>query len=56
MQDPDNRVNAMVNLGGGSAGSTRKVDLKWLIGDVIPVIEAHDSLGGHNGAFCHVYV
>lgn len=56
MQDPDTRVNAQVNLGGGNAGSNRKVDLKWLIADVIPVLEAHDSLGGQKGAFCHVYV
>ena len=55
MQDPDKRVNAQVTLG-GAGGGNRKVDLKWLIADVIPVIEAHDSLGGQKGAFCHVYV
>ncbi len=54
MQDPDNRVNAQVTLGGTS--TNRKIDLKWLIADVIPVLEAHDGLGGHGGAFCHVYV
>jgi len=54
MQEPDTRVNAQVTLGGASA--SRKIDLKWLIGDVIPVLEAHDGLGGHGGAFCHVYV
>ncbi|KAG7287554.1 hypothetical protein NEMBOFW57_007066 [Staphylotrichum longicolle] len=54
MQDPDTRVNAQVTLGGAS--TSRKIDLKWLIGDVIPVLEAHDGLGGHGGAFCHVYV
>ncbi len=53
MQDPETRVNAQVSLGGNAA---RKVDLKWLIPDVIPVLEAHDGLGGHGGAFCHVYV
>lgn len=56
MQDPDTRVNAMVSLGGGSGATTRKIDLKWLIPDVIPVLEAHDGLGGQKGAFCHVYV
>jgi tyrosinase len=56
MQDPDNRVNAQVSLGGGTGASTRKIDLKWLMPDLIPVLEAHDSLGGHGGAFCHVYV
>jgi tyrosinase len=54
MQDPDTRVNAQVTLGGTS--TNRQIDLKWLIGDVIPVLEAHDGLGGHGGAFCHVYV
>jgi len=54
MQDPDNRVNAQVSLGGN--GASRKIDLKWLIADVVPVLEAHDGLGGHGGAFCHVYV
>ncbi|KAK4032259.1 hypothetical protein C8A01DRAFT_20647 [Parachaetomium inaequale] len=54
MQEPDTRVNAQVTLGGTS--TSRKIDLKWLIGDVIPVLEAHDGLGGHGGAFCHVYV
>lgn len=54
MQDPDTRVNAQVTLGG--TNPSRKIDLKWLIGDVIPVLEAHDGLGGHGGAFCHVYV
>ena len=57
MQDPETRVNAVVNLGGGGGGAgNRKVDLKWLIPDVIPVLEAHDGLGGQKGAFCHVYV
>lgn len=55
MQDPDTRVTAQVSLGGGG-GANRKLDLKWLIPDVIPVLEAHDGLGGHGGAFCHVYV
>jgi tyrosinase len=52
MQDPEKRVNAVVD------GSTtnRQIDLKWLIAGVIPVLEAHDALGGQNGAFCHVYV
>ncbi len=56
MQDPDNRVNAVVSLGGGSASTSRKIDLKWLMPDVIPVLEAHDALGGQKGAFCHIYV
>jgi len=71
MQDPENRLNAVVSLGAakpaadpmpghehpdGGAAAGRKIDLKWLIPDVIPVLEAHDGLGGHNGAFCHVYV
>ena len=55
MQEPDTRVNAQVSLGGGT-NKNRNIDLKWLIGDVIPVLEAHDGLGGHKGAFCHVYV
>ncbi|KAH8901345.1 Di-copper centre-containing protein [Thozetella sp. PMI_491] len=55
MQDPENRLNAVVSLGGG-APAGRKIDLKWLIPDVIPVLEAHDGLGGQKGAFCHVYV
>ena len=54
MQDPDTRLNAQV--GRGPSGAGRKIDLKWLIPDVIPVLEAHDGLGGHGGAFCHVYV
>ncbi|GAB1312035.1 hypothetical protein MFIFM68171_02245 [Madurella fahalii] len=55
MQDPDTRVNAQVSLGGN--GASRKVDLKWLtdLGPV-PVLEAHDNLGGFGGVFCHVYV
>jgi len=55
MQEPDTRVNAQVSLGGGT-NKNRNIDLKWLMGDVIPVLEAHDGLGGHKGAFCHVYV
>lgn len=70
MQDPDTRLNAQVNLGGkpmptmapghehgdGGTGSGRILDLKWLMDDTVPVLHAHDSLGGHNGAFCHIYV
>lgn len=55
MMDPEKRVNAQVTLGGRDA-ATRKLDLKWLAPDVIPVIEAHDGLGGFGGLFCHVYV
>lgn len=54
MQDPDNRIDAQVTLGG--TNPDRKLDMKWLAPDVIPVLEAHDGLGGHGGAFCHVYV
>ncbi|KAK4207267.1 hypothetical protein QBC37DRAFT_299086 [Rhypophila decipiens] len=79
MQDPENRINAVVNLGArptptptptpeesghaghgggadGGAAAGRMIDLKWLAPDVIPVLEAHDGLGGHGGMFCHVYV
>lgn len=70
MQDPENRLNAVVSLGGrqpapgheghggadGGPAAGRVFDLKWLFPDVIDVLEAHDALGGHNGAFCHVYV
>ncbi|KAK4651797.1 hypothetical protein QC762_600500 [Podospora pseudocomata] len=55
MQDPDKQVNAQVTLGGRDA-ATRKLDSKWLIADVIPVLEAHDGLGRAGGAFYHVYV
>ncbi|KAK4171012.1 hypothetical protein QBC36DRAFT_295759 [Triangularia setosa] len=55
MMDPEKRVNAQVTLGGRDA-ATRKLDLKWLAPDVIPVLEAHDGLGGAGGMFCHVYV
>ena len=55
MQDPDARINAQVTLGG--SGASRKVDLKWLTGlSPVPVLEAHDNMGGFGGAFCHVYV
>ncbi|KAK4663103.1 hypothetical protein QC763_600500 [Podospora pseudopauciseta] len=55
MQDPDKRVNAQVTLGERDA-ATRKLDSKWLIADVISVLEAHDGLGRAGGAFYHVYI
>lgn len=48
MQDPDTRVNAQVTLGGAN-GASRKLNMKWLTADVIPVLEAHDGLGGYAG-------
>lgn len=54
MQDPENRVTAQVSLGGRN--TNREIDLKWLAPDKVPVLEAHDSLGGFGGMFCHVYI
>ncbi len=69
MQDPDKRLNAvptgrgasmpdMPGMGGGSSGpdpSKAVIDLEWLAGP-IPLLEAHDQLGGNGGAFCYIYV
>ncbi len=69
MQDPDKRLNAvptgrgasmpdMPGMGGSSSGpdpAKAVIDLEWLAGP-IPLLEAHDQLGGNGGAFCYIYV
>ncbi|KAK4227267.1 hypothetical protein QBC38DRAFT_536577 [Podospora fimiseda] len=69
MQDPENRINAWVDFtgGGGHTGHGRKrqskldpwktvIDLEWLTDKSIPLMEAHDQLGGAGGQFCYVYI
>lgn len=71
MQDPEKRVYAVpyyYGTGeaaghGGHWGRQDRVtdpgkmviDLKWLA-PAIPLLEAHDQMGGLGGAFCYVYV
>lgn len=70
MQDPDNRLNAVPMVGnvnhGGHGGGHRKrqrvtdplkmvIDLEWLA-PPIPLMEAHDHLGGNGGQYCYIYI
>ena len=71
MQDPDARLNAVPtadtppihrhgderrqSTGVDPTGKTSVIDLEFLA-EPIPLLEAHDQLGGNGGAFCYVYV
>lgn len=68
MQDPENRINAVVSLGsqgmpGMNHGHRKRqqdprnatIDLEWLA-PPIKLMDAADQLGGNGGAYCYVYV
>lgn len=63
MQDPDMRLNAipsvamppMRRVARRADPMNMTVDMEWL-GPAIPLLEAHDQLGGNGGAFCYIYV
>lgn len=68
MQDPEKRMNQVPDFSGGGHNHGRKmkrqrtmdpnkavIDLEWLAPS-IPLMEAHESLGGNKGAFCYIYI
>lgn len=66
MQDPDMRLNVVPTAetpplhahgrrGSDPTGKNTMIDLEFLA-PAIPLLEAHDQLGGNGGAFCYVYV
>jgi tyrosinase len=63
MQNPDKRLLAVPNFDDPMGPMLRRavdptnatIDLEWLA-PPIPLLEAHDSLGGNKGAFCYIYV
>ncbi|KXX80403.1 Tyrosinase [Madurella mycetomatis] len=66
MQDPENRLNAVPMVGNVNHGGHWKrqritdplkmeIDLEWLAPS-IPLIEAHNHLGGNGGEYCYIYI
>jgi len=32
------------------------IDLEWLSDIKVPLMEAHDQLGGYGGLYCYIYI